>query len=89
MSLRIYREKIFLVGHIRKLNNNTLTKQIYGEQKLKKWPGLALETASICSELGIEDCNITQLDKVAYEKILTQALHKKMRKNLDFWQGEM
>ena len=65
MSLRIYREKILLIGHIRKLDNNTLAKQIYEE------------TTSICSELSIEDCNFTHLDKVAYQKILTEALHKK------------
>ena len=75
MSLRIYRENVLLVGHIRKLDNNSLAKQIYKEQKLQKWPGLAIETASICSELGLEDCNLTHLDKVAYGKILTDALH--------------
>ena len=85
MSLRIYREKILLVGHIRKLDNNSLAKQIYDEQKLNKWPGLACETTSICSELGIEDCNTTHLDKVAYGQILTEAIHKKNEEKLWFF----
>ena len=47
--------------------------------------GLACETASICSELSIEDCNTTLLDKVAYGKILTEALHKKNEEKLRFF----
>ena len=89
MALRIYREKYLLLGHIRKLDNNTLAKQIYEEQQFKKWPGLACETASICSELSIEDCNTTELDKVAYGKILSRALHSKIWKKLDFCKGQM
>ena len=85
MSLRIYKEKVLLVGHIRKLDKNSLAKLIYEEQKLQKWPGLATETSSICSELGIEDCNSTNLEKVAYGKILTEALHKKNEEKLRFF----
>ena len=73
----------------RKLDNNTLAKQIYKEQKLQKWPGLAIETASICSELGLEDCNLTHLDKVTIWKNPNRSITlKKLRKNFDFLQGK-
>ena len=49
---------------------------------MNKWPDLACEIASICSELGIEDCNTTHLDKAAYGQILTEAIHKKNEEKL-------
>ena len=84
MVLRIYREKILLVRHIRNLDSTTIARQAYEEQKIQKWPGLAMETANICFELGIEDCNTTHLSKEAYSKILIAALHKKNEENLRF-----
>ena len=71
------KEKGLLVLHIRNLEENTLAKTVYEEQKSKKWPGLAQETANICRELGIEDCNFTLMSKGKYVKILQEALHKK------------
>ena len=88
MVLRIYREKILLVRHIRNLDSTTIARQVYEEQQIQKWPGLAMETSKICFELGIEDCNTTHLSKEAYSKILIAALHKKIWKSCDFWQWE-
>ena len=38
---------------------------------------MALETLRICQELQIEDCNLTQLDRGLYKKIVIAACHKK------------
>ena len=77
MSFRLYIEKIMLIIHIRNLEENTLAKLIYMEQKKMHWPGLARETADICIELNIEDCNTTRLPKCEYRKILIEACHRK------------
>ena len=77
MQLRVWKEKILLVIHIRNLDENSIANQIYKEQKEKQFSGLALETKSICQSLNIEDCNATLLDKISYMKIVTNALHTK------------
>ena len=76
MSLRVMKQKVLLVLHIRNLDTSTLARQVYEEQKSMEWPGLALETANICKELSIEDCNLTSISKGKYVKILQEALHK-------------
>ena len=51
-------------------------------KRRKKWPGLALETDQICKERGIEDCNITELNKVKKTKLITVACQKINEGNL-------
>merc|ERR1712082_424294 len=63
MGLRVWREKVLLVLHIRNLGQETLASQIYQQQKAEGWPGLAAETKKICEELNIEDYNETSLTK--------------------------
>ena len=75
MSLRIYREKVLMVIHLRSLDETTLARRVYEEQKEKDWPGLAIETKNICQYLNIEDCNITQIGKTKYKEYVTQACH--------------
>merc|ERR1712016_22186 len=48
MKLRIWKEKVMLVLHIRSLDDNTLAKKIYNQQVEEGWPGLAKETKEIC-----------------------------------------
>ena len=76
MSIRIWREKIMMVIHLRSLDETSLARQVYEEQKLKDWPGLARETRNICLSLNIEDCNITQIGKTKYREYVTQACHR-------------
>ena len=59
MLLRIWREKLMMVLHIRSLDEETLAYRIYKEQQEKSWPGLAMETKQICEDLGVTDCNST------------------------------
>ena len=77
MSLRVMKEKVLMVLHIRNLEESTLAKRVYEEQKCNNWPGLAQETENICRALTIEDCNSTSMSKGKYVKILQEALHKK------------
>ena len=53
MSFRVWIEKILLVLAIRNLEEDTIASQIYKEQKLNNWPGLAIETKIICQKLNI------------------------------------
>ena len=71
-----------LVLHIRNLKETILAKQIYEEQKKFNWPGLAAETANICLELNIEDCNSTKTNKNDYKQILIKACHLKNEEKL-------
>ena len=77
MSIRVWREKLMMIIHIRDLDQDSLANRVYEEQKAKQWPGLAQETKIICEQLGIEDCNTTALAKADYRKIVTAACHRK------------
>ena len=59
MSFRVQIEKLLLILHIRSMQEDTLAKKIYMEQKKLNLPGLAKETTLICQSLNIEDCNTT------------------------------
>ena len=77
MKFRIWKEKLMLVLHIRSLNDATLAKKIYDEQRKENWPGLAKETKNICEVLQIEDVNTTQMKKTEYKKSVNEALKRK------------
>ena len=66
-----------MVLHIRKLEENSIAKSIYEEQKLKQWPGLARETKNICTVLNIPDCNETRIGKPDYILIVREAINRK------------
>ena len=82
MSLRVMIEKVMLVLYIRNLEEDTLARKIYEEQKKYCWPGLAQETKLICQELDIEDVNDTQEGRISYKKLLIKACHLKNENNL-------
>ena len=73
MGLRVWQMKLSLVLHIRSLSSETLARRLYEEQIERGWPGLAKETAVICSKLGVEDCNTTCMNTVAYKKVVILA----------------
>ena len=75
MSIRVKVEKVMFVMYVRNLENTTLARRVYEEQKLKCWPGLAAETKLICQYLHIEDCNETQINKEDYKQIVLEASH--------------
>ena len=63
MKLRVWKAKCMLVHHLKGLEDDTLAKMIYEEQRRNNWPGLAAEVSEICADLGIEDTNITTRSK--------------------------
>ena len=77
MGLRVWMEKIWLVLHLRQLDDESLAKQVYNEQIANKWPGLAEEVDKICEELEIENANSCRLDFKTYRKQVKEACHKK------------
>ena len=47
MRLRIWKEKLMLILHIRSLEGTAMANKIYNEQRKEGWPGLAKETKDI------------------------------------------
>ena len=53
MGFRVWVQKIMLMLHVRRLDENTLAHRMYKEQKENAWPGLAEETQRISQELEV------------------------------------
>ena len=89
-ELRVWREKVLLVHHLRGLDPDSLARRIYQEQRERPWPGLARETTEICRQLGIPDCNTADIlvtrDK-EYRKMITESCKqydkRKMEKEME------
>ena len=76
MKLRIWMEKLMMIIHIRSLDDDSLAKLIYEEQKLNCWPGLSKETKDICKKLDIEDVNSTNMSKEQFKERALAACKK-------------
>ena len=74
MKLRIYKEKLSMILHLKDLEDESLASQIYREQVDKGWPGLAKEAKEICEELNIEDVNATTMTKSEFKRMMKGAL---------------
>ena len=74
MKLRIYKEKLSMILHLKDLEEKSLASQIYREQVVKGWPGLAKEAKEICGELNIEDVNSTNMTKSEFKRLMKGAL---------------
>ena len=70
-----------IVFYIRSVESNTLANRGYAEQK--GWPGLFLETSSICKHLDIADVNSTRLSKIKYKPTLNEAFHRRTKKKIE------
>ena len=77
MGLRVWREKILLILHLRSLDEEALAARVYREQVANNWPGLAREGKSICEKLGIEDVNETNMGKKEFMEKVTKACQSK------------
>ena len=82
MGLRIWREKLMMIMHLRSLDVGTLARQTYQTQLDYKWPGLAEEASIICRELEIESCHSSGLDPHKFRKVVTSACHRMNEKRL-------
>ena len=83
MGLRVWREKVMLVLHIRNLGQETLARKIYEQQKAEGWPGLAVETKRICEEFNIQDCNETFLTKKPIQNWSFWPAKRKMKRDCE------
>ena len=55
MQNRIIQKKLNLINHIKSLDNESLAKLVFNEQRKYGYPGLVTETQKICQSLGIPD----------------------------------
>ena len=74
MRIRVWKELVRMVLHIRNLKFDSLANQVHREQINKGLPGLAKECSVICS-LQIEDVNKTNISATEYKKIFISARH--------------
>ena len=66
MKWRIWREKLMMVDAIRKLDEDTLAKEMFDEQIYLGLPGLTTEVQNICKQIGVS--NICQ-EEVTKEEV--------------------
>ena len=59
MELRVWLAKVMMILHIRGLKEDSLARQVWKEQRLMAWLGLALECDIIAEKLSIENANET------------------------------
>ena len=79
-ELRVWREKVLLVHHLRGLDPDSLARRVYDQQRERAWPGLAKETADICQKLGIPDCNTENILAIGIRSYLNlEMIEKKIR----------
>ena len=73
-----------VMHHVRSLEETTLARRVYEEQKANKLPGLVEETEEICRRLEVESVHTTLLDGKKYRKLVNAALHKENKRRLQF-----
>ena len=62
MQVRVDKSKLELLHHIKNLDESSLAKQIFNEQKSAKWPGLVAEGVQISKDWNVPD--ITESDVI-------------------------
>ena len=62
MQVRVDKSKLELLHHIKNLDDSSLAKQIFNEQKSAKWPGLVAEGVQISKDWNVPD--ITESDVI-------------------------
>ena len=77
IAVRVFKEKFLLVFHIRSLEDTALAKMMLREQLDNNWPGPVREAKVKCECIGVEDVNVTTLDKAKYTKIVEEACRAK------------
>jgi hypothetical protein len=82
MELRVWLAKVMMILHIRGLQEDSLARQVWKEQRLMAWPGLALECDVIAEKLSIENANETQMSKKEYRAHVTEACHAENERRL-------
>jgi hypothetical protein len=76
MELRVWREKLCMIVHLRELEEDSLGRRVWEEQRMFSWPGLAREAEEISRRLVVEDPNTTEMTKRGYRREVTKACHQ-------------
>ena len=82
LKIRIWKEKIRLIIHIRSLEETEMARSVWEEQWRYQWPGLATEVTDICQQLGIENANTTEMGRGQYLSLLGRACKNKNESDL-------
>ena len=69
----VWSQKILLIHHMARLEEGDLARMMLEEQLKYGWPGLSLEVASLCEQLGLEDPVRTKMNKNEYKKEVAKA----------------
>jgi hypothetical protein len=75
MKHRIWEEKVRMVMAIKEMGPEFLARRVLEMQLRQGFPGLSREVATICEEIGVEDCNVNPLGKGHLSKAI-RAHHK-------------
>ena len=70
------REKACLILHLRGLEEDSLGRRVWEEQRRFNWPGLAREAREISRKLVVDDPNTTDMSKQQYRAEITKACHQ-------------
>ena len=72
MQVRINKSKLSLLHHIKNLDNSSLAKQIFDEQKNGGWPGLVAEGVQISRDWNIPDISEPdiQISKLEWKNVV-------------------
>ena len=68
--------------HLRGLEEDSLGRRVWEEQRRFSWPGLAMEASAISKKLVVEDPNTTVLSMFEYRKEVTKACHQYQERQL-------
>jgi hypothetical protein len=82
MELRVWLAKLMMILHIRGLKEDSMAKQVWREQRLMDWPGLAQECNAISEKLIVENANTTEMTKKEYRKHVTEACNMENERRL-------
>ena len=87
MKHRVEKQKVMLIHHLKNLDQRTLARQVYDQQRRNNWPGLARECQGICERMGLEDVNETECMKKEFKRMLDAACKREdeteMRKEME------
>ena len=82
MKHRLWEAKLLYVIQLKRLEEKSLAKQIYQEQRQQGWPGLAQEVSGICQEIGLEDLNDNDICKEKVKEEIFYHHYKEMKEDM-------
>ena len=85
MKHRVWKEKIMFIIQLRKLREESLAREILGEQRNNDWPGLAQEVSKICQDIGLEDVNSCEVSKDKVNEMIFYHHYREIKEEMSSW----